>query len=92
MKFTFCQIDNSLINPPQGTIAEKFYDTFWRQKKSDGYFRPSFAWELPLWIAEINHTLPSDVERSLHIVHSAIDDLPDGADYYLFSVLDARRT
>lgn len=91
MRFTFCQIDNALINLPQGTIAERFYDTFWQHKKVDGYFRPSFAWELPLWIAEVNYTLPLDVGRNLHIVHSAIDDFPDGVDYYLFSVLDVNR-
>ena len=94
MKFTMCQIDNVLINPPQDTTVERFYDTFWQQKKSDGYFRPSFAWELPLWIAEISYTLPRDVISQLHIVsakrYGGHIHLPE-SDYYLFSVLDVNR-
>ena len=87
MRFTFCQIDNALINPPQGTIAERFYDTFWRDKKADGYWRPSFAWELPLWIAEISYTLPANVKRELLVVkEQGINLVPNSI--YCFSVLD----
>ena len=89
MKFTMCQIDNALINPPQGTIAERFYDTFWQQKKSDGYYRPEHFFELPLWIAEISYILPPSIERQLHIVETWVDGvLLPPSDYYLFSVLD----
>lgn len=87
MRFTFCQIDNMLINPPTGSIGERFYGALWRHKKSDGYYRPPFAWELPLWIAEINYTLPMHIKREfLAIEEQDINLVPNSV--YCFSVLD----
>jgi len=90
MRFCFCQVSNSLINPENGSTAEKFYNTFWDEKHKDGFYRPEHFFELPVWIAEIVYTLPEDVEPMLHIVTDEQAELPD-ADYYLFSVLDVNR-
>lgn len=87
MKFCFCQISNNLINPPNGSTAEKFYEIFWQEKHKDGYYKPEHFWELPLWVAEICYTLPDDVEREFMVVEEQdINLVPDRI--YCFSVLD----
>ena len=89
MKFCFLQISNNLINPPQGSVAEEFYDALWQEKHKDGYWRPEHFWELPQWVAEICYTLPDDVWRAFRVVEEQDENfVPDPDGVYCFSVLD----
>ena len=86
-KFVLAQISNKLLNPHQGTMTEKLFDTFFKVKHDDGFYRPEHYWENPKWMAEISHVIPRQHEVELHIVTNKSCHLPP-ADYYLFSVLD----
>lgn len=96
MNCVFVQIDTDIINANKPKdISDRFYNTFWDNKKSDGFYRPDSFWELPQWIAELCYTLPDDWSRELYIVKDvqlAIKYLSNQEiDILFFSSLDANK-
>ena len=90
--FVLCQISNKLINPPERTTAEKYYNALYDNNAEDGYFRPKHFWELPLWIAELSYILKGKANIELHIVDGS-NDLPNSKEhaFYCFSVLEVNK-
>lgn len=91
MKFIFCQISNKLLNPPDNSIRQRFFDTFYENKHKDGFYRPDHFWELPKWIAEMCHVIPDNDRHDKKLL--IIDDLGKTIEYnamtrLCFSVLD----
>lgn len=61
MKFKLCQVSNTVLNPRAFNEQEDCHYAIWRNKKDDGYWKTEHYWEIPLWMAEVCYTLPSDV-------------------------------
>lgn len=96
MKIVFCQISTDLINEGiKPDISSRFYDTFWESKQQDGFFKSRDFWEIPLWIAELSHTIPNDWERELHVVQNIDESVSYlsslDVDIIAFSCLDVNR-
>lgn len=96
MNCVFVQIDTDLINADNPKdISDRFYNTFWHNKKSDGFYRSDSFWELPQWIAELSHTLPDDWSRELYVVtdiEKAKNYLCNNTtDLVFFSCMDSNR-
>ena len=94
-KFVLAQISNKLLNPRTGSLSDKYFDTFFKVKRDDGFYRQKDHFELPRWMAEICHVIPRWHEAKLRIIEGehSIDNMATntlaGEDiYYCFSVLD----
>ena len=42
-RFILCQISNKLLNPRTGSLSDKFFDKFFKDKHDDGFYKPEHA-------------------------------------------------
>lgn len=96
--YVLCQFDTRfLYRDNKDTPADRYYETFWSEKKKDGYYKPDAFWEIPIWITEIDGILEKQEYTSeLYIINSEKDfDLSRKYDLentvFLFSALDVNK-
>lgn len=92
MKVTFIQTSTHLINGKLDSPLDKYYDNFYQDNESIGYYRPEHFWEIPLWITEASHVLIK-YEQELYIIQDiqqAIKDLKN-KELCLMSVLEVNK-
>jgi len=106
-KFCFLQVSDRLLNPDDtNNPADNYFKALWDNMAGEGYYKPRHYWEIPTWIAELNHCIDKkENEAMLHHIETVCpenctlreDDffqclpvLPE-ADIYFASVLDCNK-
>lgn len=91
MNFNLCQISNTVLNPSTGSDQERAINAIWENKKDDGYWKNRSYWEIPMWMAELSHTIP----HQHHVATYIIENIPRAVfhehNIYCFSVLDVTK-
>jgi adenine C2-methylase RlmN of 23S rRNA A2503 and tRNA A37 len=96
MKLIFCQFSNKLLNKDINSLSDKYYNSIYQKKESDGYYRNEHFFEIPLWIAEISGSIKdSNIEKELYIITNLYDSMKFLAkqdnSIICFSVLDINK-
>ena len=90
MKFFYIQFANSMFK--YYVTGNKYWDSFYENHNSDGYYRMGKTFEIPKWIAEISFLFPNDEHELFWCnfdIQEAIGAIKnEKPDVVLFSVMD----